>query len=85
MPLINCEINLQLKSPTSCFLVADTAANQVLALIITDTKLYVPVVTVSAQHNINLLKLLEFSYTITINLNKYQSKITNQANSIIIF
>ena len=48
MPLINCEINLQLKSPTSCFLVADTAAKQVLALIITDTKLYVPVVTVSA-------------------------------------
>ena len=48
MPLINCEINLQLKSPTSCFLVADAAAKQVLALIITDTKLYVPVVTVSA-------------------------------------
>ena len=48
MPLINCEINLQLKIPTSCFLVTDTAANQVLALIITDTKLYVPVVTVSA-------------------------------------
>ena len=42
IPLINCEINLQLKSPASSFLVAGTEANQVSALIMTDTKLYVP-------------------------------------------
>ena len=42
IPLITCEINLQLKSPASSFLVAGTEANQVSALIMTDTKLYVP-------------------------------------------
>ena len=42
IPLINCEINFQLKSPASSFLVAGTEANQVSALIMTDTKLYVP-------------------------------------------
>ena len=42
IPLINCEINLQLKSPASSFLVTGTEANQVSALIMTDTKLYVP-------------------------------------------
>ena len=45
MPSINCEINLQLKWSEKCILVAATAANQVPEFKITDTKLYVPVVT----------------------------------------
>ena len=53
-PLINCEINFQLKSPASCFLVSGTAANQVPALIITDTKLYVPGLWYKPAYNIRI-------------------------------
>ena len=47
MPLINCEISLQLKWSKNFILVAGTAANQRKTFSITDTKLYVPVVTLS--------------------------------------
>ena len=47
MILTNCEINLQLKWPEKCFLVAGTAAKQLPKLTIADTKLYVPLVTSS--------------------------------------
>ena len=43
MPLISCKITLQLTC--SKILVAGTAANQVLKFRITNTKLYIPVVT----------------------------------------
>ena len=49
---INCEINLQLKWSKICVLVALITANQVLEFKITDTKLYVLVVTLSAQDNV---------------------------------
>ena len=45
MPLIDCEISLHLKRSKKCFLVAGTAAKQVPEINITDTKLYVPVIT----------------------------------------
>ena len=79
MPLINCEIILQLKWSKKCILVAGTEANQNPEFKITDTKHYVPVVTVSTQNNIKLLKQLEFGFKRTINWNKYLPKITNQA------
>ena len=41
------------------FLVAGTTENQDLHFIITDTKLFVPVVTLSTQNNLKLLKQLE--------------------------
>ena len=41
----------------------------------------VPVVTLSTQDNVNLLKQLEFSFKRTINWNKYQSKRTNQGKN----
>ena len=47
MPLINCETNLQLKRSRKCFLVADTVMNQMPTFRISDTKLYVSVVTLS--------------------------------------
>ena len=55
-------------------LVARTVANQVPKFRITNTKLYVPVVTLSTQENIKLLKQLESGVKRTINWNKYQSK-----------
>ena len=81
MPLINCEISLQLKWSKDCFLVAGTIANQVPTSTLTDTKCYVPVVTLSSQDNVKLLKQLESGFKRTINWNKYTFKKTNQAQN----
>ena len=62
MPLINCKISLQLKWSRICVIVAGTPNNQNPAFQINDTKLYVPVVTLSTQKNIKLLKQLEFGF-----------------------
>ena len=43
---------------------------------ITDTKLYVPVVTLSAQNNAKLLQQLKSSFKRTINWNKYLPKVS---------
>ena len=56
MSLVNCEISLRLKWSKDCFLVTGAVANQVPTFTITDTKLYVPVVTLSIQDNVKLLK-----------------------------
>ena len=45
MPLINCEVNLILKWSSTCVLIASNIPNQNATLAITDTKFYVPVVT----------------------------------------
>ena len=79
MPLINCEISLQLKWSKNCILVAGTVANQIPEFKITDTKLYIPVVTLSTQDNIKLLQQLESGFKRTINWNKCLPKTTNQA------
>ena len=47
MSLINCEINLILTWPTICVIVSTNIANQNATFEITDTKLYVPVRTLS--------------------------------------
>ena len=78
MPLINCKISLQLKWSRNCFIVAGTANNQNPTFQINDTKLYVPVVTLSNQENIKLLKQLESGFKRKINWNKYLAKTTNQ-------
>ena len=76
MPLINCEINLQLKWPQKCILVAGTAGN-----LITGTKLYVPVITLSTQDNVILLPEVESNFKRTTNWDKYQSKKINQVQN----
>ena len=45
MPLINCEVNLILTWSSACVLIATNIPNQNATFAITDTKLYVPVVT----------------------------------------
>ena len=77
--LINCENNLQLKWSDKGILAAGTAANQEPKLKITDTKLDVPVVTLSNQDNVKLLKQLESGFKRTINWNKCHSTTTNLA------
>ena len=49
MPCINCEINLFLNWSGNCFIVASAIDGQVLAFVITDTKLYVRVATITAS------------------------------------
>ena len=66
MSLIKCKISLQLKWSKNCVLVAGPAANQEPEFKITDTKLYVPVVTLSTQDNIKLFKQLESVFKRTI-------------------
>ena len=81
MPLINCEISLMLTWSNNCLLVTGTAVNQEPTFTITDTKLYIPVVNLSTQDNIKLLKQLQSGFEITINWNKYHSKIIEQAKA----
>ena len=45
---------------------------------ITDTKLYVPVVTLSKENNIKLLEQLKSGFKRTIKWNKYRSQMTIQ-------
>ena len=47
MPLISCEINLILTWSANCVIVSTAVANQGATFAITDTKLYVLVVTLS--------------------------------------
>ena len=47
MSLINCEINLILTWAENCVIVSTNVANQNATFAITETKLYVPVVTLS--------------------------------------
>ena len=51
MLLINCEINLIITWPSTCVITNSTGAGR---FAITDTKLYVPVVTLSTQDNAKL-------------------------------
>ena len=85
MPLINCEISLQLKWSKDCILVAGTAANQELNFEITDTKLYIAVITLSTHNNMKLLKQLEFGFKRTINWNKYLKQQITRKTYIQIF
>ena len=80
IPLINCEINLILSCSENCSLATGTA-NQVWTFKITDTRLYVPVVTLSAQGNEKLFKQLKSGFKRTINWNRYQSKVSIERQS----
>ena len=70
MSLINCEINFILTWSTA-FIVSTNVANQNTTFAITDTKLYVPVVTLSTQDNSKLLQQLKSGFKRVINWNKY--------------
>ena len=72
MALINCEIYV-IQNWSANSVISDTAANQDTTSAITDTKLYVPVVTLSTQGNTKLLRQLKSGFKRTINWNKYQS------------
>ena len=68
MPLINCKIELSLNWIERCLL---TTANTAIFKI-TDAKLYVSIVTLSAEDNVKLLKLLSEGFKRTVYWNEYK-------------
>ena len=74
MPLINCEINLILTWSADCVTIFTDVANQIPTFTITETNLYVPVVTLSTQDNAKSLPQLKSGFKRTISWNKYLSK-----------
>ena len=71
MPLINCEVNLIFTWSSTCVI---TDSNGAGTFAITDTKLYVPVVTLSTQENTKFFQQLKSGLKRVINWNKYLSK-----------
>ena len=85
MPLINCEITVILSWYKECALVGRAfrgppaaAINSPAKFEITDCKLYVPVVTLSAENDQKLLEQLKSGFRRTIKWNKYMSQMSNQ-------
>ena len=74
MPLINCEVNLILTWSSTCILIATNIPNQNATFAITDTKLCLPVVTLSTRENTKFLQQLKSGFKRVINWNKYLSK-----------
>ena len=74
MPLINCEVKLILTWSACCVIIYTNVNNQVPTFTITETNLYVPVVTLSTQDNAKLLPQLKSGFKRTISWNKYLSK-----------
>ena len=74
--LINCKTNLVLTQSDKFILSNDT---EVTTFAITDTTVYVPVVTLPTQDNAKLFKQLESGFKRRINQNKYDPKIPEQA------
>ena len=80
MPLIYCEINLFLTWSTNCFINSGTIDGSEPTFLITDTKLYIPIVTLSSD-NTKLLQQLRRGFRRTIKWNKNQSKVATQTRN----
>ena len=78
MPLINCEVSILLTWSSNCVITNFTGAGK---LQITETNLYVPVVTLSTQDNAKLLQQLKSGFKRTINWNKYESSVKTFAQN----
>ena len=79
MPLINCKVELSLKWIENCVLTsaaigadANATGADSATFKITDAKLYVPIVTLSAEDNAKLSKLLGKGFKRSIYWNKYK-------------
>ena len=87
VPLINCEVELILTCSKNCVLpdmTVNALANPAiiapteLEFNITDTKVYVPVVSLSKENDIKLLEQLKSGFKRTIKWNKCRSQMTIQ-------
>ena len=78
MPLINCEVNLILTWSKDCVITNSTGEGK---FAITETKLYVPVVTLSTKDNEKLPQQVKSRFKKTISWNKYESSINTFAQN----
>ena len=78
MPLINCEVNLILTWSKDCVITNSTGEGK---FAITETKLYVPVVTLLTKDNAKLLQQLKSGFKKTVSWNKYESSIKTFAQN----
>ena len=78
MPLINWKTELKLTDSNA----NDDANSNNIIFTIKDTKLYVPVVTLSAKGNQNLLKLLSKGFERSVYWNEYKTKSENKKTTI---
>ena len=93
IPLVNCEVSLTLSWSANC--VITSMEKRILVagqpnrggsptnarFKITDCKLYVPVVTLSAEDDNKLLEQLKTGFKRTIKWNKYRSEMSNQTKN----
>ena len=80
MPLINCKIELSLRWYENCIL---SSSGTAATFTITDTKLYVPIVTLKIEDNAKLSKLLSEEFKRSIYWNKYKIIFKNYDNEYI--
>ena len=74
MPLNYCEVELILTWSAGCVIIYTDVANPVSTFTITETNIYVPVVTLSTRDNAKLLPQLKSGFKRTISWNKYLAK-----------
>ena len=89
MPLISCEVSLELKWDKNCVITSqqiginldggNTAAPMGATLTINDCKLYIPVVTLSKDDEIKLLTNLKSGFRREMKWNKYRSQMSTEA------
>ena len=82
MPLINCKIKLNLTWKKECVLSTD-AGNAV--FIINDTKMYVPVVTLSKEDNKDFIEQQNKGFQRSIYWNEYKTKEINESADANVF
>ena len=78
MPIINCEVELILTWSKNCVITNSTGEGK---FAITETRLYVPVVTLSTEDNAKLLQQLKSNFKRKINWNKYESSVKTFAQN----
>ena len=91
MPLISCEVYLELKWDKNCVITnqqiginldrGNTAALTGATIAINNCKLYVPIVTLSKDDEIKLLTNLKSGFTREIIWNKYRSQISTEEDN----
>ena len=78
MPLTNYEVELILTWSKNCVITNSTGKGK---FAITETKLYVPIVTLSTEDNAKLLQQLKPSFKRKINSDKYESSVKTFAQN----
>ena len=72
IPLINCKIHLELNWTKSCVISTAPDNNNKITFQITSTRLYVPIVTLLTNDNVNLTKQINEGFKRSVYWNEYK-------------